>query len=323
MKFFSQFNIAGQCRKYGISIWQCPEFLFLAMGALIVLSSAISYMLGTRYVAEPQLVAFFVLVLAGILLVFAFIITQSFERLASANRLKSELVSVVSHQLRAPISNIKWALEFLMSGRAGRVEEDQTGYFRILKENSNRMQELVNDLLMVSKIEQGDIAFRREEFSLRALLEEVLGEYSSFIQASNIDITVQGDEAIQNIVNDPRGIRMVIENLLDNAIRYVGKDMPSVSSKEKRQSAILIKYTRKGPHVYFEIEDNGVGIPREDQKYIFQRFFRAKNILHHQTQGSGLGLYIAKSVIEKAGGKIGFHSQEHKGSKFWFTIPIR
>jgi len=75
--------------------------------------------------------------------------------------------------------------------------------------------------------------------------------------------------------------------------------------------------------IYFEVEDSGVGIPQEDQKYIFQRFFRSANVMRHQTEGSGLGLYIAKSIIEKSGGKIGFNSQENKGSTFWFTIPIK
>ena len=84
-----------------------------------------------------------------------------------------------------------------------------------------------------------------------------------------------------------------------------------------------IKIESQEKNIYFEIEDNGVGIPKEEQKYIFQKFFRSGNILRYQTQGSGLGLYISKAIIEKSGGKIGFKSQEGIGSTFWFTLPIK
>ena len=80
---------------------------------------------------------------------------------------------------------------------------------------------------------------------------------------------------------------------------------------------------KKGKNLYFEIKDNGVGIPKGDQKYIFQKFFRSENILRYQTQGSGLGLYISKAIVERSGGKIGFKSEENKGSTFWFTLPIK
>ncbi len=105
---------------------------------------------------------------------------------------------------------------------------------------------------------------------------------------------------------------MVIENFLDNAIRYV-----------QEKGLVEIKIKREKDFVYFEIKDNGVGIPKEDQKYIFQKFFRSENILRYQTQGSGLGLYISKAIIEKSGGKIGFSSQEGRWSTFWFTLPIK
>ena len=77
----------------------------------------------------------------------------------------------------------------------------------------------------------------------------------------------------------------------------------------------------KGKNLHFEIEDTGVGIPKEDQKYLFQKFFRSGNVLRHETQGSGLGLYIASSIVKRSGGEIWFDSKEHKGSRFWFTLP--
>ncbi|MCH8244315.1 hypothetical protein IIB97_00275 [Patescibacteria group bacterium] len=166
-----ELNIVEQARKYRIPLWQHPQFLFLVMGIIIILSTILSYILGRRYIEDPHIVALLIIVLTFILLIFAFIITRSFERLAEASRLKSEFVSIVSHQLRAPLSNMKWIADLLVSGKGNANQEE---YFLMLKENSSRMQELVNDLLMVSRIEEGGLVTKREEFSFEDLLKEVV-----------------------------------------------------------------------------------------------------------------------------------------------------
>jgi len=307
----SQLNILAQCKRYGLSLWQCPQFLFLIMGIIIIGSTLTAYAIGTRYIEEPELVALIVLLITAILFIIAAIITRSFERLAEASRMKSEFISVVSHQLRSPLSNLRWAIELLMSGRLGKIEEKQTEYFRILKENSGRMGELVSDLLIVSRIETATLPQKRKEISLEDLIKKLISEFEPFAQASNVEIEFKSEENLPKILADPSQIRLVVENLLDNAVRYI-----------KDRGKVKMLLSRRGQNLYFEIEDNGVGIPKEDQKYIFQKFFRSENILRYQTQGSGLGLYISKAIIERSGGKIGFKSQEGVGSTFWFTLPI-
>jgi signal transduction histidine kinase len=312
MKLLQSLNFVGQCKKYRISLWQCPSFLFLIMGIIICLVAIISYLIGTRYITEPRIVALIVLVVCAILLILSFIITNSFEKLLEANRLKSEFINIVSHQLRAPLSNLSWAIELLMSGGLGRIEREQLDYFKILKENSDRMKDLVKDLLIVSKIDSAQLSLKKEEFSLEELTKEIIKEFEYFAKASNCQIEFFAKENLPKIFGDRYQLRQVIENLLDNAIRY---------TKEKGKVTIKIKKEKNS--IRFEISDNGVGIPREDQKFIFQKFFRASNVLKHKTQGTGLGLYIAKEIIERSGGKIGFKSQEGVGSTFWFTLPIK
>jgi signal transduction histidine kinase len=312
MRILEQLNIPKQCKKYGLSLWQCPSFLFLIMGMIIALVSVLSYLIGTRYIAEPRIVALIVLIISAILLILATIITNSFEKLAEANRMKSEFISIVSHQLRAPLSNLAWAIELLMSGRLGKIEEQQIEYFKILKENSDRMKGLVKDLLIVSRIESARFSLKKEEFSLEELTREIIKEFEPFAKASNCEIEFSFEENLPKIYGDRYQIRQVIENLLDNAIRY---------TKGKGKVKIRIKKEKK--FVCFEIEDNGVGIPKEDQKFIFQKFFRASNVLKYKTQGTGLGLYISKAIIERSGGKIGFKSKEGVGSTFWFKLPIK
>ena len=308
--FFKQLNIVEQCRKYGLTIWQCPQFLFLLMGLIIIGSTLVIYVIGTRYVESPELVALMVLLTALVLFIIAFIITRSFERLAEANRMKSEFVKIVSHQLRSPMTNLKWSIDLLMSGELGEIGKEQIEYFKILRENVSRMTELVKDLLTVSRIEEGSLLVKKEMVSLEQIVKDLILRFKPLALASNVVVKLETQKDLPEILVDSYQIKTVIENLLDNAIRYV-----------KGRGEVLIKIEKKEEGLCFKVKDTGVGIPKEDQKYIFQKFFRAENAIRQQTQGSGLGLFIAKSIIERLGGKIGFQSEENKGTTFWFTLP--
>ncbi len=311
-KIISELNIFAQCKKYNLSLWQCPQFLFLVMGTIIIVSSLFAYALGTHYIENPLIVAFTIQILAGILLIIAVIITRSFERLAEASRLKSEFISIVSHQLRSPLSNLKWTIELIMSGKLGKIEEKQTEYFKIIKENSSRMHELISDLLTVSRIESAKLPFKKQEFSMEELTKTLINEYKTLASATNVKVILVNDKNLPKAFSDPSRIKLVMENLLDNAIRYT-----------KEKGKVEINLSQKNNNILFSIKDNGVGVPEKDQKYIFQKFFRSENILRHQTKGSGLGLYISREIVKRAKGKIGFDSKEGKGSTFWFAIPIK
>ena len=282
------------------------------MGIFIIFISLSIYFIGTKFVQTPEIIALIVLLTALVLLVISFFITNSFERLAEANRLKSEFISIASHQLRTPISNFKWTLELLFSGKLGKFSPKQLEYLRILKDNSERMIETLKDLLIVTKLETASLPFKREYFSLDELTKEVIEQFKNLALAYNVEIETNFQKNLPKIFSSREQIKLVIENLLENAILYT-----------KRKGKVLIKIETKDKMVYFEIRDNGIGIPKEDQKFIFQKFFRASNVLKYQTRGTGLGLFISKKIIQRSGGKIGFQSEENKGSKFWFSIPIK
>ncbi len=307
-----QFNILGNCKKYGLSTWQCPQFLFLIMGAIIIASELTFYFLGNYYIEDPKIVILAISGLTMILFVIAFTITKGFENLAESNRMKSEFISVVSHQLRAPLSNLSWTIELIMSGRLGKIEASQLEYFKILKENNGRMKDLVSNLLTVSRLQSANLILKSKIFPLEDLLNDAIKSFWPYAKASNIEIKTNIEKNLPKVSAPPDQIKMVVENLLDNAIRY---------TQGKGKVTITIKKT--GKNIYFSIEDSGVGVPQSDQKYLFQKFFRSENAMKRQTQGSGLGLYIAKSIIEKSKGKIGFESQENVGTTFWFTLPIK
>lgn len=307
-KIYHQLNLPAQCRKYNVPLWQCPQLLFLIMGIIIIGAAIAAYLIGTRYIEDPQLIALIVLALSGTLFIFAYIINVSFEKIAEASRIRTEFVRIVSHQLRSPITNLSWAIDGLMSGDLGRIAESQLEYFKILKENSARMKELIKDLLVTSRIEEGTLPIKKEKVSLVEIIKSLVSEFQPFARASNVETEFSFDENLPKTLTDPQQIKVVMENLLDNAIRY-----------SQRKGKIKIRLERKGGDICFEIKDSGVGIPKEDQKYIFQKFFRSKS---KEKGGTGLGLFITKSIIEKLGGKIWFESKEGEGTTFYFTLPI-
>lgn len=307
-----ELNIKRQCRSYGLSMWQCPQFLFLVMGIVIIATSALYYFIGSYFGNNMVLVALGDLLITCVLLIISFVVTKNFEKLAEISRMKSEFVGVVTHQLRSPLTNLKWTIEFLtskeFSGDATRQEE----YYSNLRENVRRMVELTDTLLFVSKMEQGLVPFNKKEVSLVEVVNSLISEFKSFALASNVVIDFIYQKNIPLAYIDPSQIKIVIECLIDNAIKYT-----------KNGGRIKIVLEKRDKDIYFEIKDSGVGIPEKDQNFIFQKFFRAENSKKDQVRGSGLGLYIAKSIIEQSKGKIGFTSEINKGTSFHFNLPIK
>ncbi|OGZ26992.1 MAG: hypothetical protein A2365_02715 [Candidatus Nealsonbacteria bacterium RIFOXYB1_FULL_40_15] len=308
--FLSQLNVVAQCRRYGVPIWQCPQFLFVIMGVVIIITSLMSYLIGNRYISNPETVVMIVLTVSVFLFILSFTITRSFEKLAEASRMKSEFINIVSHQLRSPLTNIKWSFEILSSDEFEVPESKQEEYFINVKDNIARMVELIDDLLIVSKIEQGQFPIRKQEIVFEDLVKEQVLRFKVFAEASHINLKMCYEKGLPHVMADPSLIKLVVENLIDNAIRY---------TKGNGSVDLDIKKNSKG-EILFSIKDSGVGIPLKDQKYIFQKFFRAENALKERTRGSGLGLYVTRSIIEKTGGRIWFKSEEGKGTTFFFTL---
>ncbi len=270
-----------------------------------------TYIVATEY-TRPEIVALIVIGVTAVLIIISYLINYGFEKLAEANRLKSEFVSIASHQLRTPLTGIKWAINLMMSGEVEKLTEEQLERLDTIKENNQRMINLVNDLLNVSRIEQGRLTLKPEKISLRKLIQDLIDEYALLSEASNIKIFFKPEKDLPSVLIDPQGIKLVFHNLIDNAIRY-----------SQSGNRVKIRLFRKKNLIRCEVEDNGVGIPKKDQKKIFQKFFRTENALKYQTEGTGLGLFIAKAIIKDSKGKIGFKSQEGKGSTFWFELPIK
>ncbi|MBU1102856.1 HAMP domain-containing histidine kinase [Patescibacteria group bacterium] len=314
---FAKLNLFRECAEYNLGIWECPSFIFLILGAVNVLAMISTYFIANRFTEEPEFVALIVIIVTAIFFIISHTVTQGFDKLAQANKMKTEFVSIASHQLRTPLSAMRWTLNLLnekhQTDTQGQQNQEQTNanYISLIKESNERMIELVNDLLDVSRIEMGRIILNPQQINLYILIQKIIENFSPLAQASNVEITLEAPETLPNIYADAEKVSLVIQNLIDNAIKYI-----------KGRGAVKISAQANGGSVKVSVKDTGVGIPKIQQKHIFQKFFRSDNIMKHQTIGTGLGLFIAKAVIEDSGGKIWFESEENKGTTFYFTLPI-
>jgi signal transduction histidine kinase len=306
-------DFMAECRKYGLGFWQCPNSLFLVMGIIIVLAMILTYFIGIRLV-DPEVVIATVCVVTIILLVIGHSLVNSFARVAEANRMKSEFVSIVSHQLRTPLSALKWSLDLLRGKRLGEINPKQKEYLDIINDSGIKMIRLVNDLLNVNRIEEGRFVMQAKVFSLNELIEGAVNELKSMASAQKVNLIFKNQKNYEVYV-DQEKIRMVIQNLIDNAIKY--------SKKEGGKVEIVINAEKdKGKMIEISVKDNGTGIPAMFQKQVFGKFFRGDSLIRQKVEGTGLGLFIARGIVKLSGGEMNFESTEGVGSNFWFTLPV-
>lgn len=269
-----------------------------------------TFIIASRYTEEPEVAALIVIFVTALFLVMGNLIIAGFNKVSEANRMKSEFISIVSHQLRSPLSIFKWTLDVIdRESKNGKNHDDLANFMATLRDTTENMIRLVNSLLEVSRIEARTVVLKKERFSLAELTQKVIENFRRYAEASGIFIRFEPETLLPEVVADRERIAMVLQNFIDNAIRYT-----------RGSGHILITINKEDNNLRWAVKDEGMGIPPDQQKYIFQKFFRSSQNQH--TRGSGVGLYIAKAVIGASEGKIGFTSKESEGSTFWFTLPI-
>lgn len=224
--------------------------------------------------------------------------------------IRTDLISIASHQLRTPLSEIKGLVSLLTDGIAGPMSKGQKEYLDLLSIANERMIHLVNDLLNISRIEQGRIQLNFQVVDLGILTSEVFKSMKAKSSEKSQVFTLLLDPNLPKVTADPEKTREIISNLVDNALKY---------TFEKGKIQVRVTATNDG--VWVLVKDSGVGIPKTKQKDLFKKFSRVENPLSKMTTGSGLGLYAAKQLVERQNGKIWFESEEGKGSTFGFVLP--
>ena len=240
------------------------------------------------------------------------IIIHDITREKGIEKMKTEFVSIAAHQLRTPLSAIKWSLSLLLEGDVGELNTEQKNFISKSYESNERMIILINDLLDVARIEEGRYVYKLVPAKLESLAQAALSSCKEIATKRNIRLEYLGPSGeLPEIMIDAEKITIAIQNLIENAIKYTPLG---------GQVTISLKYdTNK---IELSVKDTGVGVSQEQQNRLFTKFFRAANVMRMETDGTGLGLFIAKNIVESHGGKIWCQSKENKGSTFSFSLPI-
>jgi signal transduction histidine kinase len=241
-------------------------------------------------------------------------LTRANDKLKELDETKSSFISVVAHQLRTPLSGIKWTLSMLLSGDLGPLNSEQKTFVMKTYESNTRMITLVNDMLVADGVQSGRVHYGFTHIDIVDLIDNILFEISPLATKKSINITYK--EEFKNLPKayaDPKTMRAVVQNLLENAIKY---------TIEGGRIEIDVKKEKDDDYLTVSVADNGIGIPSDQQKDVFTKFFRARNAIKKVTDGSGLGLYIAKTIVEKNSGKMWFESVEGQGTTIYFTVPL-
>lgn len=228
----------------------------------------------------------------------------------SLAKTKTEFITVASHQLRTPITNLEWSLETL--SKDPDLSEGTKSLADGAVTSAHELQEIVENLLNISKVEEGRFGYQFEKADLADFVEKFLANVLP--QARRVGISIyfnKPPEQLPEVMVDRTKLGMVLQNLVDNAIRYNVQQGSVTVSIEKTE----------GPYIQISVKDTGIGIPSDQADKMFSKFFRATNAVQAVADGSGLGLYIARNIVQAHGGRIWVESELHRGSVFHFTVP--
>jgi len=232
------------------------------------------------------------------------------EKLIS--RSKSEFISIAAHQLRTPLSAVKWALHLLLSGDLGKGGEEQLSVINEAFDTNEKMINLVNDLLNVARIEDGRFGYEFKKDDFHDMVAQLTAMSKSRAKEKNISLFLIDDtKSSSEFVFDESKMSLAVQNLIDNAIKYTPEG-----------GKIEVMLTHEDPYMKVTISDTGVGIPKHQISRLFTKFFRAENVTRLPVSGSGLGLFIASNIIARHGGRIQVQSKEGSGTTFSVYVPM-
>ncbi|HKJ26719.1 MAG TPA: HAMP domain-containing sensor histidine kinase, partial [Anaerolineales bacterium] len=244
---------------------------------------------------------------------------QLYGEVQRANLAKSEFVSFVSHELKTPMTSIRGYADLLSAGSVGEVNEAQTEFLSTIRFNIQRMATLVSDLADVSRIEAGRLHLEFAPVALDEVAEEVVRSTKSLAEEKSHTITFDFAEDLPHVWGDRNRLAQVLTNLASNAIKYTQEDGTIIIRAREEEN----RWDDEGASrvVHLQVIDNGIGIKEEDQKKIFQQYFRTDEGKEF-APGTGLGLNITRYLVEMQGGKIWFESAYGEGTNFQFTVPV-
>src|ERR671936_212210 len=230
------------------------------------------------------------------------------ERLREADRMKDEFVALISHDLRTPLTSIMGYLELALENQE--LPATERGYLEVVERNSERLMHLVNDLLFVARLEAGEMDIHLDELDLATVVRHAVEEAGPRARAKEILLESETD-SVPHVSADRGRLFQLLDNLVGNAIKFTPTG-----------GKVAVRLSREGDFLRLEVEDSGIGIAPDDQGQLFDRFFRASNTRDAPVPGTGLGLYIARAIVEAHGGRIAVESSPGAGTCFCVELPL-
>lgn len=230
-------------------------------------------------------------------------------------RMKSEFVTVAAHQLRTPASVVKWTMDMLLSSDYGNMTGEQKKLVEMAYHTNEKIIRLVNDLLDVAQIEEGKYLSRVALADFMGVLTPIVDTYKALALNKKVNLVfIKPKDGLPRLMIDTDKMKIALTNIIDNAVAY---------TPENGKVIVAVQYNEKNKEAEGVVSDNGIGIPEFQQKNVFSKFFRGSNAVKVDTEGTGLGLFISKNIIEAHGGRVWFDSKEGKGTNVYFTIPVK
>ena len=225
---------------------------------------------------------------------------------------RTEILSIASHQMRTPLTAMRWTTELLLRGEAGKLSREQRGFVSDLLENNGRLTGLVNDMLNIARLEAGQLAAAPGTIDLRDLLKEAAKEVTPLAKEKKQALETRLPKSALMVSIDERMFKQAVLNLLSNALKYTPE-----------RGEVALEADADGDMARIRVRDNGIGIPLDQQADIFKKFYRADNAIASGAEGTGLGLYVVQKVVEQARGTIRLESAQGQGSTFTVTLPLK
>lgn len=234
-------------------------------------------------------------------------IIRDISREKHLDKMKSEYITVMSHKFLTPLNSIKWTVPSLLDSNVN--DSDKERFMKNIMESTNKLIELTSLLLRITEMEEGSFGYKLAETDLSGIVNRSVDDRKDDVEKKRISMTFHKEEDSNFVIADKDRIKVVVDNFIDNAIKYT-----------KEGGNIDVRLESLDENVRFSVKDSGIGISKRAQTDIFSKFVRDDRAVSMHTEGSGLGLFIAKNIIEEHNGKVGFISSEDGGSTFFFTL---
>jgi len=301
-------KVRDESRQYGVPFWKLPDFLILIMAFVNIIGMLFTYYLALNFVDDPRTAVIFVAIESAIILVIGSIVAESSRKVITNYRLKEEFIDLVSHQIRSPITNVKWNLELLSQEK---LTIKQKKYIERLGGSVENIVSLVNDFVYLSRLDQSKKELTLKKVDLIKTVKSVMKEMKLFSSSRGIKIKFADNSSLKYARTDQKKIEIVLNNVLENAVKY-----------SYEESEIEVEVYDKRDRLIIRVEDRGCGISSESQPFIFDKFYRAMDAKKLAADGTGVGLYVSKILLKEMNGEIWFESKKEEGTTFFISLPV-